>query len=71
MLSWPLSVRVFVYTGPTDMRRSFDRLAQMVQEFLHENPFSGQPAARHSLHRTRLVARHTSSELHNYLHIPC
>jgi transposase len=41
MLSWPLSVRVFVYTGPTDMRRSFDRLAQMVQEFLHENPFSG------------------------------
>jgi len=41
MLSWPLSVRVFVYTQPTDMRRSFDRLAQMAQELLRENPFSG------------------------------
>lgn len=41
MLSWPPAVRVFVHTGPTDMRRSFDRLAWMVQEVLHQDPFSG------------------------------
>lgn len=41
MLSWPPAVRVFVHTQPTDMRRSFDRLAWMAQEVLHQDPFSG------------------------------
>ena len=41
MLTWPPAVRVFVQTTPTDMRRSFDRLAWMVQEILHQDPFSG------------------------------
>ncbi len=41
MLSWPPAVRVFVHTQPTDMRRSFDRLACLVQEVLHQDPFSG------------------------------
>ena len=41
MLSWPPAVRVFVHTRPTDMRRSFDRLAQMTQELLHQDLFSG------------------------------
>ena len=41
MLSWPPAVRVFVHTTPTDIRRSFDRLAWMVQEILHQDPFSG------------------------------
>ena len=41
MLTWPPAVRVFVHTTPTDMRRSFDRLASIVQEILHQDPFSG------------------------------
>ena len=41
MLSLPVSVRIFVHTGATDMRRSFDRLAQMVEEHLGQNPEAG------------------------------
>jgi transposase len=41
MLSLPASIRIFVYSGATDMRRSFDRLAQMVEEHLEQDPESG------------------------------
>lgn len=41
MLTLPASIRIFVYTGVTDMRRSFDRLAQMVEEHLEQDPESG------------------------------
>ena len=40
-MTLPASVKVFVYTGVTDMRRSFDRLAQMVEEHLEQDPESG------------------------------
>ena len=41
MLSWPWAVRVFVHVRPTDMRRSFDRLACTAREVLHQDPLSG------------------------------
>ena len=41
MLTLPPSVRLFVCTQPTDMRRSFDGLARMVETILKRDPFSG------------------------------
>lgn len=37
----PQVVRIFLCTAPTDMRRSFDRLAEMVQQSIGQNPLSG------------------------------
>jgi len=41
MLMLPPSVRVFVCAQATDMRRSFDRLAEMARSVLAQDPFSG------------------------------
>ena len=35
------AVRVFLCTKPTDMRKGFDGLFGMVQEFLDQDPLSG------------------------------
>jgi transposase len=35
------AVRIFVCTKPADMRKSFDGLTGMVQEFLGQDPLSG------------------------------
>jgi transposase len=37
----PASVRIFVCTQPQDMRRSFDRLAQVARDVVGEEPQSG------------------------------
>jgi transposase len=37
----PAAVRIFLCTRPTDMRKSFDGLQGMVQEFLGQDPLSG------------------------------
>ena len=41
MLSLPPSVRVFLCTQPTDMRRSFDGLAWMAEHVIRMDPYSG------------------------------
>lgn len=41
MLTWPSTVRVFVSTLPTDMRRSFDGLAALASDVVGGDPLSG------------------------------
>ena len=41
MLTLPPSTRVYVATGATDMRRSFDGLMGLVRDFLGGDPMSG------------------------------
>jgi transposase len=35
------STRIFVCTKPVDMRRSFDGLFDLVQDMIHQDPYSG------------------------------
>ena len=41
MLSLPSAVRIFLCTQPTDMRRGFDALAEMVRQVVGQDPLSG------------------------------
>ena len=42
MLSLPAAVRIWVATRPTDLRKSFDSLAEVVRQQLQLDPLSGQ-----------------------------
>jgi transposase len=42
MLSLPASVRIWLATRPTDLRKSFDTLAEVVRQQLQVDPLSGQ-----------------------------
>jgi len=42
MLSLPTSVRIWLATRATDMRKSFDTLAEVVRQQLAGDPLSGQ-----------------------------
>lgn len=41
MLSLPEPVKIFLCVAPADMRRSFDGLANLVREWLGQDPLSG------------------------------
>lgn len=41
MLSFPSAVKIYLCKQTTDMRRSFDGLAMMVQHIIKQNPLSG------------------------------
>jgi transposase len=41
MLSFPPAVRIWLATTPTDLRKSFDTLAELVRQQLHEDPLAG------------------------------
>src|SRR5947209_15462392 len=42
MLSLPTTVRIWLATSATDLRKSFDTLAEVVRQQLHGDPLSGQ-----------------------------
>ena len=42
MIAPPPGVRVWLAAGVTDMRKGFDGLAVLVQQYLGQDPFSGQ-----------------------------
>jgi transposase len=42
MLSLPTSVRIWLATRATDLRKSFDGLAELVRQHLKGDPLSGQ-----------------------------
>jgi len=41
MLSFPPSVKIFLCTQPTDMRKSFDTLAFLATDQMRQDPLSG------------------------------
>jgi len=41
MLTLPSSVKIFVYTQPTDMRCGFHNLSMLAESFVGQDPFSG------------------------------
>ena len=41
MIGLPAGTHIWLAAGATDMRKSFDGLAAIVQTKLHENPFGG------------------------------
>jgi transposase len=41
MLTLPSSVKIFIYTQPTDMRSGFNKLSMLTENFMQKDPFSG------------------------------
>lgn len=41
MLTLPSSVKIFVYTQPTDMRCGFNKLSMLAESFMLKDPLSG------------------------------
>jgi transposase len=41
VLSFPPAVRIWLCTQPTDLRKSFDSLAELVRQQLQDDPLSG------------------------------
>jgi transposase len=53
VLTLPPSVKVFLATGPADMRRSLDGLSARVREGMGRDPLSGHPFVFHNRRRDR------------------
>jgi transposase len=43
-------VRIWLYTQPTDMRKSYDGLSALVKNMLQDNPLSGELLQGYRLH---------------------
>ncbi len=54
MLTLPKTVRVYLAAGATDMRKSFDTLAALVDQVIGEDPLSGHLLAFSNRARNRV-----------------
>ena len=54
MLNLSRTTRVFLATEPTDMRKGFDGLFALVENVIHEDPFSGHLFVFRNARRDRL-----------------
>lgn len=54
MLTLPPSTRIYVATGPTDMRKQFDGLIALARDVMKQDPFSGHLFAFCNRRRDRL-----------------
>ncbi len=54
MLNLSRTTRVFLATGPTDMRKGFDSLFALVENVIQEDPFSGHLFVFRNQRRDRL-----------------
>jgi transposase len=54
MLSFPPAVRIWLATSATDMRKSFDALAELVRQQLHNDPLSGHLFVFHNRRSDRV-----------------
>jgi transposase len=54
MLSLPTAVRIWLATRPTDLRKSFDTLAELVRQHLAADPLSGQLFVFHNKRADRV-----------------
>lgn len=41
MITLPASVKVFVYSQPTDMRCGFNKLSMLAEHVMHQDPLTG------------------------------
>jgi len=54
MLSFPPAVQIWLATAPTDLRKSFDTLAELVRQHLQRDPFAGHVFVFHNKRRDRV-----------------
>jgi hypothetical protein len=57
MLSFPPAVHLWLATAPTDLRKSFDTLAEVVRQHLHHDPLSGHVFVFRNKDNVRKVSR--------------
>ncbi len=62
MINFPPSLRIFFCVVPVDIRRSFDTLAEMVREFLGEDPMSGHLFVFRNREETKLKVLYWDSD---------
>jgi transposase len=54
VLSFPPAVRIWLCVAPTDLRKSFDTLAELVRQHLQADPLSGHVFVFHNRNSDRV-----------------